>query len=124
MTCGMSGEEASFYPQHLRKQESSESCLTALKNEMRVVSFAGLSKRVASSMQVQTPLTAEHDCEHIAPMYRRMRCRTHFAYNVLAICESSFARGQLPWPVSAASRGCACISVSCPHTDADELCHC
>ena len=25
-------------------------------------------------------------------MYRRMRCRTHFAYNVLAICESSFDR--------------------------------
>ena len=34
MTCGMFGEEASFYPQHLRKQEGSESCLTALKNEV------------------------------------------------------------------------------------------
>ena len=33
----------------------------------------------------------------------------------------SFARGQRPRPVSAASRGCACISVSCPHTNADEL---
>ena len=34
MTCGMSGQEASFYPQHLRRQEGGESCLTALKNKV------------------------------------------------------------------------------------------
>ena len=33
ITCSMSGEEASSNPQHLRRQERSESCLTALKNE-------------------------------------------------------------------------------------------
>ena len=34
MTCGMFGEEASFHPHHLQRQEGSESCLTALKNEV------------------------------------------------------------------------------------------
>ena len=48
MTCGMSGEEASIYPQHLRRQEGSESCLTELKNEVnrllrRVIQAASVS---------------------------------------------------------------------------------
>ena len=60
----------------------------------------------------------------VACLERKRAAPTSSTTSWPSVSRLSFARGHRPWPVSAASRGCACISVPYPHTNADGLCHC